>query len=67
MSYFDGENYWDYECPACECHWDNDSEPAREGVPFDEDCPECGRTLTITASYSVDYELAEKPGPEAAP
>lgn len=56
---------WDFECPLCGDMWNNEGEPFGEGDEADEECPGCGAELTVTASYSVDYEVNVKPKPAA--
>lgn len=56
---------WDFECPACGNMWNNESDPIGEGEEAEEECPGCKAELTVTAHYSVDYELTVKAKPEA--
>lgn len=65
--YKDGrlDTVWDFECPLCDAHWNNEGDPIGEGEESDEECPGCEAQLVVTASYSVDYELNVKPDTKA--
>lgn len=55
---------WDFECPECGDMWNNEGDPIGEGDEAEEECPGCEKTLLVTVSYSVDYELRVKDAEE---
>lgn len=65
--FYDGNKYWDFECPSCGAYWDNGGDPIHEGDEVEEECPKCEKILLVTASWSVDYELRVKPEEDPCP
>lgn len=66
--YKDGQfiSTWDFECPSCGAFWDNTGDNPEQDEEVDEECPKCGAEFTAHATWTLDYELTEKPKINAA-
>jgi len=55
-------NYYDVECPYCECGQEichDDGYGYEEGVYHEQQCSDCGKTFVFKTSISFDYEVSK--------